>query len=154
MVVIEARRKKVIIAIRAPMPADPLNPEKSSYVKSESPIRTCLNRKTIRFRRRSPGRPGRKIGIDPREIEPGGSGFCGLSKKDWSMLRHAQHERILVIVSRPIPFVQQLGRRTPNGFSLTCLLLLFPGTDTSGEISGVRLKAGYGCLRHVWISTL
>src|SRR5215831_16632342 len=46
------------------------------------------------------------------------------------------------IVSRPIPFVHQLGRRTPNGFSLTCLLLVFPGTDTSGELSGVRLKAG------------
>lgn len=48
------------------MPADPLNPERSSYVNSESPIRTCLNRKPTRFLRKTPGRPVWKIVIDPR----------------------------------------------------------------------------------------
>ena len=66
-VVTRARRKKAIIAIRVPMPADPLNPERSSYVTSESPIRTCLNRKPTPFLRKSPRRPAWKIVIDPRQ---------------------------------------------------------------------------------------
>jgi len=79
-VVIEARTKKVIIAIRAPMPADPLNPEKSFYVNFESPIRTCLDRKPTRFRRKIPGRPVWKIGIDPRRHNYTATIHVGLSR--------------------------------------------------------------------------
>src|SRR5215831_10842500 len=79
-VVIEARTKKVIIAIRAPMPADPLNPEKSFYVNFESPIRTCLDRKPTRFRRKIPGHPVWKIGIDPRRHNCTATIYVGLSR--------------------------------------------------------------------------
>jgi hypothetical protein len=87
MVVIEARRRKVIIAIRVPMPADPLNLETSSYVNSESPIQTCLNRKPTRFRRKSPGHPTWKIGIDPRRYNCTEIIYVGLSRNLVLVLR-------------------------------------------------------------------
>src|SRR4030095_5760681 len=41
-------------------------------------------------------------------------------EKEWSMLRHAQHERILVNNFKTDSVRPELGRRTPNGFSTAC----------------------------------
>ena len=41
------------------------------------------------------------------------------------MLRHAQHERILVNNFRTYTVCRELGRRTPNSFSTLCQLSTF-----------------------------
>ena len=102
-VVTRARRKKAIIAIRVPMPADPLNPERSSYVNSESPIRTCLNRKPTRFLQKSPGRPAWKIVIYPRRRG---------SLRVVSLLR--RHDLLSSAIT-PVEVIWALCRRKRNG---------------------------------------
>jgi hypothetical protein len=60
-----------------------------------------------------------------------GSSSLQAVKKDWSLLRHAQHERILVdsFKTHPVRHFDKLsagsehGRRTPNRFSTFCLFL-------------------------------
>lgn len=142
-VVTGARRKKAIIAIRVPMLADPLNPERSSYVNSESPIRTCLNRKPTRFLRKSPGRPAWKIVIDPR-------------RRGSLRVRHNIHDNLL----GPLIFSAGSGlssftirylKEAMDEADYRCVGLSLGGKD--GKLrSDVTTNLGDGDMRIEWIS--
>jgi hypothetical protein len=60
------------------------------------------------------------------------------------MLRHAQHERILVNNFKTDSVRPELGRRTPNGFSTACQAMTLTSLPETGSTQNGKNKRGIG----------
>src|ERR1700751_2906356 len=61
-------------------------------------------------------------------------------EKDWSMLRHAQHERILIDNFKTHSARPELGRRTPNGFQQPVKVQCSRSNELNVELGTLNLE--------------